>query len=233
MRQLYVFRGAGVGLPPSVNADHYADVEIGGHRVKASSIGADGTVYARLGPELLVTGNRSLVEPPLLGKPWSGALTPDQMSLLSGRAQALAHGCWQISESMLTEGNLPFRKAEWPEGQKPTHLMLRLKALGAEDDLRLEFEAIVRHPQPGAAVTQTQEVLQQWLQGMKSDPKLGRLPVWDAFRLQPEAQDLAIRLDLGKVRSAAGTLAQLLVPLLVPKSMAAEVPRPAEPGRAK
>jgi hypothetical protein len=211
-QRLTVMEGR-VGLPPSVNGDHWTDETIGEHKAKISVHG--NSLFARVGTDLLVQGERELIEPVLLGKAKGGRPGADQMSLLSGRQTDLLHIYVDLLAARGSRGEFGFLDdIEYPDDDPATHLLLRISTQRDGDDERLLLEGIVRHRKGEKGLELTEAGAKKWLTEMQAHPRFAALKkIWSAVVFSKKGPDLTAQLDLGRPRAAVGTLAQLISPI--------------------
>lgn len=213
-------------LPESVrNNERWQQETIAGFAVRIRMSGDREEVIVQPRSGLRIEGARSLVEPVLMGRRTKSQPAADVLSLLSGRGDNLACLVFDTSAAAARDtilGRL-FPDTEWPEGDGPTFLMLRLRALGEADDPRLELEGVLRHAKGDAGLGVSEAAAKRWLEGLAGHPQYGAVKqVWRRIQLQAKGSDLVAKLDLGRARDGLGTLATLLAPLF--PAPRAEVP---------
>jgi hypothetical protein len=211
-----------VGLPPSVNGEHWTNGTIGDYEAKVLANGP--IVMVRVGTDMLVEGDRELIEPVLLGKAKAGRPGPDQLSLLSGRTTELLHAFVDLDAALQGKGEFGFLKEiQYPEDDRATHLVFRVSTQRDGDDERLLLEAVVRHRKGEKGLELTEAGARKWLAEMQKHPRLAALKkIWSAVVVARDGADLTAKLDLGRPREAVGTMAQLMAPLFVGQAEARE-----------
>ena len=125
----------------------YEDIEVGRYKALLEDHFQGPILHVLPHDKLLVLGEETLVRPVLEGKPSTGLPAPDVMSLLSGRGENLLYLIFHLGDQAVGTLLLPqlFPGAEWEDGEQPTHLMLRLRTTGDEDDPHVQLQAIMRH----------------------------------------------------------------------------------------
>ncbi|MBL8751896.1 MAG: hypothetical protein JNK15_01240 [Planctomycetes bacterium] len=167
-------------------------------------------------PKLQVQGDESLVRPVLEGKPRAGMPCADVMSLLSGRKDQLAWFVFDVTHPKLRQGSLGqlFPGVEWPAGDAPTFVCLRVVMLGEDDDPHLGFEAVVRHAKEGDGLAVTEKAADEFVARLRDDPKLRLLkPVLAKAEKKRDRTDVVYRADFGRARDAVGLAATLVLPM--------------------
>ena len=220
-------------LPPSVVA-----VRVGGGGWDTEQLGnyevrrRGDKLVVQPSAELLVTGPAIWVEATLSGKSKGGVPSADLMSLLSGRADALAYMVLDLDTPIMgdaiKERVLP--GIEWPAGDAPQFVSARLLATGSVDDPHLVAEVVLRHRQPGAGQQASVRGLEGVLQRWREDPtKQALRAALKQAQVTTDRTDVMLRGDLGRARDAVGTLATLLLPLFAPSTESVRVERAAAP----
>jgi hypothetical protein len=234
-KQIVVFEG-NAPLPLHDRVAGWPMETIANHEVRRRPNGRDLLVQPR--PELYVEGLEEWVRRPLEGQPYTGAPCADVMSLLSGRADQLAYFAIDITHPQLKNNLLAklFPDVEWPEGEAPTFLCLRVLVLGDADDPHLGIEAVLRHAREGEGVTISEKAADAFLAGLPKIPEMrAALPVLKKVEKKRDHGDLVYGVDLGRARDAIGHLATLAVPIFTPRMesmerrVGAEAPVPAPP----
>jgi hypothetical protein len=235
-RDVFVFEGnTGLAVPASVRngsgwqrderADGVAVWRRGG-----------GNLFVQVRPDLQVSGHEDFVQPVLGGKPWSNRQVPDVMSLMSGAKSPLAWLVVEVGHPVLGQQMLGsvFPDTEWPEGDAPTFLCLRLQVSGDADDPHLAIEAVLRHQKGEAGLKVTQQAVAGLLERLLAMPSMRAAKgVLTKAVTRTDHSDMVVAVDLGRSRDAVGTLATLAMPLFgraveaVPAR--AVPPPPAEP----
>lgn len=236
-KTLFLFEGnAPLGLPPTINGNSsYRQDRIGEYDCVLHGDGPHTEVLVRPTVDLRVVGSRELIEPALTGKPPKGLPKPDLMSLLSGRGDNLAYVVVAVSTPTLrrhVQLDL-LQTTEWPATDQPTYLMFRLQATGSADDPHLRIEAVLRHQVGKEGLAISEKAMRGWLAAVKASVKVPALkPVWDGIVIEQSGIDLVAHADLGRARTAIGTLAQLIAPIFHTTSVSeerVEVPPPPPP----
>ena len=167
-------------------------------------------------PEVQVTGAATWVEATLSGKSKGGMPCADLMSLLSGRADSLAHLALDLETPRMGEvvKAQVFEGVSWPEGDAPQFLSARLLSSGEADDPHLGAEVVLRHKQAGAgqqaSIDAIKAILQRWIE----DPTRQAVrSVLQQAQVTTDGADVVLRGDLGRARNAVGTLATLVLPM--------------------
>ncbi|MCA8950117.1 MAG: hypothetical protein KDE27_11490 [Planctomycetes bacterium] len=231
--------------PPFVVDGSYQDAEVGGREVKRREAWGDELFYQPR-PSVFVSGSTAMLEPMIAGKVGPGMPAADVMSLLSSRKdRLLLYFVMDLADEKLngdTRDGL-FDGAEWPADQAPQFLFARLFAAGDADDPSIGFEVVVRHAQPGEGLDVSGKAIDGLLQKGQEMPQLRMLaPVLGSVKKSRDVSDLCYRWDLGRARTAAGTLATVLLPMLMlgraveAQAVAAPVqaaPVPVEPNAEK
>lgn len=187
-------------------------------------------------PELMVTGHAPWVEATLSGRSRGGLPCADLMSLWSGRADTLAAMAFDLETPRVGEliKAQVFPGAQWPEGDAPQFVSVRLLASGSDDDPHLGAEVVLRHRQPGAGPVASAEAIQAILKRWREDPtKQALRAVLQDAKVTVDRTDVVLRCDLGRARNAVGTLATLVLPIFAPAGEPVQSERvvvePAEP----
>jgi hypothetical protein len=221
-----------VALPPSVGNGMWTDERIGDYDAKVFPHGPAGraSMIVRVGEDLLVTCPRELAEPVLLGKAKGGRPGADQMSLLSGRTTELLHVYVDLVAARRGKGEFGFLgEIEYPEDDPATHLLLRIRTHGDDDDPHLMLEGVVRHRKGEQGLELTETAARKWLEEMQQHPRLAALKkIWSAVGFARKGTDLTAQLDLGRPRAGVGVLAQLMAPIFAPRAVAQEAAAAAE-----
>ncbi|HEX6813742.1 MAG TPA: hypothetical protein VF384_19130 [Planctomycetota bacterium] len=227
IREVLVFEGNGE-LPLG---EKYRDprswqqATVGKHTVRRRNSMRPETVVQPC-PEMQVRGATDVVEAALDGKPHAGQPCADLMSLLSGRGDNLAYTALDVGNPLLRTKALDplFPGAEWPEDDAPAFLFCRVRATGDADDPHIEVEAVLRHLKEGAGLEASSKAVDAWLERSKNDPAMrAARPLLQRAEKKIDRTDLVIRADLGRTREAVGHMATLIMPLLAPRSVRAEV----------
>ncbi|MFY9341609.1 MAG: hypothetical protein WAT39_03915 [Planctomycetota bacterium] len=203
---------------------------IGSHEVRRRPGGDDLLVQPR--PELQVQGPEQWLRPVLEGKPNHGMPCADVMSLLSGRAGQLAYFVMDVQNALLKKSMIDklLPGVDWPEGEAPTFVCLRLLVLGDADDPHLGIEAVLRHGKEGEGIARSQPAIDAWLAKLREEPTLrAALPILKKVQQKRDRADLVVSVDLGRARDAVGHLAALALPLFTPRVMEQEVRAEAVP----
>jgi hypothetical protein len=219
MERTLVWEGR-VGLPPAVNGPGWSSEQIGEHAVKLH--GDRQEVYVRPVDGLLVLGARARMEPVLLGKQTGGRPSADFLSLTSGRGDTLLYIYVDLVATRGGRGDFGFLASmDYPEDDPATHLLLRVRAVGKDDDQHLHLEGVVRHRLGKRGLEATEVAGRKWLEELAQHPRLIALKkTWDEVKITREGPDLVARLDLGRPRDAAGKLAVLGAVIFAPMTEA-------------
>jgi hypothetical protein len=218
--QVIVFEG-NAPLPLHARAANWSMETIGSYEVRRRP---NGDVLVKPRPELQVEGPAEWVEPALQGKPFTGAPCADVMSLLSGRAGQLAYFVIDVSNAQLKRNLLDkiLPKVEWPEGEAPTFLCMRILVLGDADDPHLGIEVVLRHAREGEGIALSETAADAWFERLPKVPQMrAALPILKKVAKKRDHGDLVYSVDLGRARDAVGHLATLAVPLFTPRMEAA------------
>ena len=211
-------------LPESITRGIWKKDKIGAFEVHRHPQSDEVVVCPR--PEVRVVGSASIVEPVLEGKPHTGQPCADIQSLLSGRGDNLVYLAIDVSGPVLQKAFLArlLPGVTWPEGDGPTFMLARVRAVGEADDPHLEVEGVLRHGKAGEGLAVTGKAVDEWLEKMKQDPQMRALqPLWPNLVRKVDRTDLVLRLDLGRSRDAVGMLAVLASPMLRPPGQDAKV----------
>lgn len=237
VRELIVFEGnAALGVPDKVARNNsWSMTTIGEYDVRRRERYGD-QVFFRPRPEVQIQGSTDLLRPMLEGKPSAGMPCPDIMSLMSKGGDELLYLVLHLNDPLMkrnVERKL-FPDVEWPPGDELQYLMVRLRATGDADDPHLEAEAVLRHGRVGAGLTVTAAAVDAFLERIAAEPRFRiAAPIFKDVRCETDRTDYVLRLDLGRVRVAAGRLAMLVLPIIgggeaVPAAQAERaVPAPA------
>lgn len=201
---------------------------IGGHEVRRTGRGT----FVALDGKASVEGDAELVDPVLAGKPRAGQPCADIMSLLSGRSGQLAYVVMDVAnEHTKTTVTRLFPGGQWPEGEEPTFVCLRVLVLGEPDDPHLGLEAVLRHGKAGEGLATSEGLADAMLTKMREDARLRSLkPILAKVEKRREAADLVYRADFGRARDAVGHLATLVMPMFaVGEATSVQVAAPAAP----
>lgn len=239
-REVTVFEGnANLAVPPWVNNGSSWQRDERAEGIAAWRRGGD--LFVQVRPELQVSGHEDFVQPVLEGKPWSNRQLPDVMSLTSGAKSALAWFVAEVGHPVLAKAVLGqlFPDTEWPEGDAPTFLCVRLLVTGDADDPHLAVEATLRHGKGEEGLRLSQQATTKLLAMLQEMPAMRAAKgVLSKSAMRTDRSDLVLTVDLGRSRDAVGTLATLAMPLFgravesVP-AQAAEPPPPPPPPAAE
>ncbi|MCA8973800.1 MAG: hypothetical protein KDC98_03725 [Planctomycetes bacterium] len=230
LRQITILEGnAPLAVPDRIAGSRsYGDDIIGDYVVKRRQA-FDDEVFLRPRPEVQILGSTAMLRPRLEGKPATGRPCADILSLLSGKRGSLFHLVVHLGNATVKRrflGGL-FPDAQWPAGDEPQYLMLRLCAEGDEDDPRIGVEAVVRHAVVGEGVVASEKALDLALAKVADRARLRSLqPLLAKLERKLDRGDLVLRLDLGRAREASSWLMRLVVPLLTADEVAASEPQP-------
>ena len=231
-RDVLVLEGnAPLAVPDRIKGSPYWHAaEVGKYEVmQRETSGSE--VFFQPNPAVQVRGSTELLQPMLDGVPSAGMPCPDIMSLLSGPDGELLYFVLHLENELLRRRIVRsmFPGTEWPEGERPQYLMVRLLASGDEDDPRLVAEAVMRHGTAGEGVAITEQAVNAFLKRSGQDPQLRLLaPVFAAAEPVTDRTDVTVRVDLGRAREATGKIAMLAIPILG-RSSAKPVPGTAPP----
>jgi len=174
-------------------------------------------VVANVRPDFRVLGTRELIVPVLEGKRSRGQPSADVLSLLSGRGDNLLYIVCQVKTARMRERMLGrlIGQVAWPEDDLPTHMMVRLRAIGEDDDAHLQIEAVIRHRVGKAGFDASAAAVRAWLESMQKERRFAAIKdLWRSVEIGHEGSDLVLRKDLGRPRDAIGALAVLLAAIL-------------------
>lgn len=234
--QLSVLEGnKALPLPPSA-----VEKRIGGSGWEPERFGAfdvrrrAGDLLVQPSPEVLVTGFATWIEATLSGTSKGGLPCADLMSLLSGRADTLAFTVLDLEAPRMGEmiKARVFPGVQWPEGDAPRFVSVRLISSGEADDPHLGAEVVMRHQRAGAGQQVSIEAIQAMLKRWGEDPtKQGLRQLLLQAQVKTDRADVVLRGDLGRARLAVGTLATLVLPMFagaLPREAAPKVAPPAK-----
>lgn len=236
-RRIVIFEGhAPLPIPDRITRAGYEQETVGTHSVHRH--GDDSTqVFVQVRPELQVMGHEDLIVPVLSGARAGGQPAADVLSLLSGRGVNLAGAVLSLADPSMRRRVLSsvFADVKWPHGDEPTFLLLRLCAVGSDDDPHVEAHIVLRHRQPGGGLAVTEAVVEALLPKLKKEGALVSVrPLWPRLQKRCDHGDLCLSLDLGRTREAIGHLATLVGTYLIARpsevqavqAAAAPVPEP-------
>ncbi len=167
-------------------------------------------------PEVMVTGYAKWVEATLLGTKKDGLPCADLLSLLSGRADILAYTVLDLETPRMGEmiKAQVFPEVQWPEGDAPQFVSVRLLSSGDADDPHLGAEVVLRHKQSGVGQQASIDAIKAILKTWSEDPTKQVLrPLLKDAQVTTDRADVVLRSDLGRARHAVGTLATLVMPM--------------------
>ncbi|MCA8964923.1 MAG: hypothetical protein KDC48_08545 [Planctomycetes bacterium] len=210
-------------LPPSA-ANGWERDEIGGYKVLRRDVYRNERMYQPT-PNVQIWGTANVMDAVFAGKPCSGTPSPDVMSLLAGKEQALA---WYVMSLDHPAGKRllvgPFEGTQWAEEDAPQFLCMRLLATGESDDPHLTVEVVLRHATP-AGVPVTSKAVDDLLERLATQKEMLILrPLLGKFVKKEDGVDVRLRADFGRSRQAVGHVATLAVTLLLPRHLGGNAP---------
>ncbi|MCR9246454.1 MAG: hypothetical protein NXI31_15580 [bacterium] len=250
-QQVVVFEGKGeLEMPGFVlNDESYVESKIGEVTVRRKETWGD-EVFFQPSPDVQVFGATALLQSVLEGEKRMGVPCADILSLLSSRRKGLLfHAVVHLQDMALNDEIIAGIRGDeqWPEGGEPRYMSIAISAIGDPDDPNLQAELVFRHALEGDSVAVTKKRFGSLIEQAKAIPQARMLkPVLEKIETAVDQGDLSYRVDLGRGRQAAGTLAMGVLPWLmmgteveveeVPAAEAAPAPvpapKPVEPGGA-
>lgn len=207
---------APLGVPKSMNNGWVCE-EIEGRKVWQRNVYRAERMY-QPNPNVQVWGTGNALDPVFAGKPRQGLPGPDVMSLLSGKGAALAYFVVDVEHPVLRRNILGkvFEGVEWPAGEEPKFVCMRVLATGDPDDPHLTVEVVLRHiKESGVAISD--KAVEALLERVRTMPEMRVLrPVLARFQKRQDGADLRLVADLGRSRQAVGLLAPLALGVMMP-----------------
>lgn len=237
LRRLVLFEGnAPLSIPDRIAHGQYAAEHVAGRELHRNEI-STWSVFAQPQPMLQVMGHEDFVVPVLEGKKGPGMPSPDVMSLLSGRPDSLAYSLLGLSDAEARAKLLAdvFEGTTWPADDEPTHILMRLHAVGEADDPHIEFEVVLRHRKVGDGIVASEAAVDAFVARFRKEgPMVSLRPVLKNVQKRRDRGDLCASVDLGRTRDAVGHLATIASQFLlagadVAQAAAAPVPAPVPP----
>ncbi len=229
--QLAVLEGnAALALPEDPGEGRYRVERIGSHELLLDEWNAAHGVV-QVSDEIRVSGPEALLRPVLAGEPRAGRPSADVMSLLAGSEGLLAWVVAEIRDDGPERRDLvrALHNPEWPAGDAPTFVCLRLRATGDPDDPHLVLEAVVRHGTRGEGLAVTEQAVDAMLARLREMPE-ARLfrPLLEDVGHERDGTDAVYRVDLGRSRHAAGLFGALAPMMMVARTEVRAVPAQVE-----
>ncbi|MCB9884747.1 MAG: hypothetical protein H6838_04600 [Planctomycetes bacterium] len=247
IREVRVFEGnTGLPVPTSLQAKTWEKRDLGGREVWCRSGFREERMY-QPSANVQVWGTGLALDPVFEGEKRHGMPCADVMSLLSGKEESLAYIVLDVTRGPLRNQLLRglFKDVDWPQGQEPSFLALRLLVTGDPDDPHLTVEAVLRHAADGEGVAVSDKAIDAFLERARTAPEFRAMrPVLREFHKKRDRADLLLVADLGRSRQAVGNVAGIVIALLGPQGRAATVeaevavpppppPPPVEPPKKK
>ena len=225
VRRLVLFEGnAELAVPDRVWRGQYEEETLAGHTL-LRNVRSTFSVFTRPQPSLQVMGHEDTIVPVLGGKRGPGAPSADVMSLLSTRGGNLAFAVIACTDPRarreVLEPLLP--DAKWPDGDAPTHLLVRARCTGEADDPHVEIEAVLRHRLAGPGLAASEQSVDAALGKLREDGRWQVLrPLLARLQKRTDRSDLCLSVDLGRTREAAGYFAMAGAALMFARTAAVE-----------
>ncbi|MEZ6035840.1 MAG: hypothetical protein R3F29_00065 [Planctomycetota bacterium] len=207
--------------------------QVGDYVVHRRSRSRGDELIVKVRPELMVFGSAEFIEATLLGKSQAAPMSPDLMSLLSGREGRVAWFVIDLAEALMRERFLQevmgADLAGWPEEDRPTHLSVQVLVTGDEDDPHLQLRAILRHVKEGDGVGVSQQAFDGMVAKLREDPRMRMIQsLLKKAAATRDHTDAVLQVDLGRSRDAVGNIAALLLPVIGRGAeVEAQAPKPA------
>ncbi len=219
IREVRIFEGnTGLPLPNSFQYGNWKKQDMQGREVWCRSGYREERMY-QPSEKVQVWGTGLALDPVFEGEKRQGMPCADVMSLLSGKGEVLAYVVLDVTKGPLQQRVLKgmFGDAEWPEGQAPSFLSIRLMATGDADDPHLTVEAALRHATDGEGVAVSDKAIDAFLERARTDPAMRVMqPALKKFTKKRDRADLLLVADLGRSREAVGHVAGIALALLKP-----------------
>lgn len=209
----------------ALGAEHqdWREHEVGSHTLRQSPYGARSVVLVG---NLRVEADQPVLHSVLSGTPRAGAPCADVLSLLADTRGLLVGIASDVGSGGPATRSLQqmLDGADWPEGDGPTFVAIRLRLVGEQDDPHLRCELVVRHREVGDGLAATEKAVTAMIEKGLDEPMLRMLhPVLKKIGYGRSGADAVWQVDLGRSREAIGLVGALVPMFLLSPSDAAAV----------
>lgn len=223
-QRMFVLEGNAALAMPAEIRDDWQSEPIGEYTIHHRQWSGN-DVFVRPHDRLLVWGARDVIVAALAGERRPAVPCADVMSLAASRDKLLGH---LVADLRYRQSRREFLDtlcpdAEWPADDAPTFFAVRLLATGDADDPHVAVDLVLRHAKGDKGLDVTEQAVDVALARGLDNGELRLLHgVLKSAEKHRSGSDLLVRFDLGRSRTAVGTLAFLALPLLTARTRAAQ-----------